>query len=183
MLFKNKQDWHLSNTMADAVKQVLKPAVPFLVSAFYINVSVTVPSPQSPSARSSLLPRPFVQISEFCLSSHEPITHAAPLVLSLWQPWIFSCSTSRLPFSFVSQPQRMIQQSEYHACSSGRAQRKRNERWPAWHNYVIMLFTWGVLWSFCVHARRAAAFFAPSTLRAGLGVANDWNLFLSTLFA
>lgn len=27
MLFKNKQNWHLSNTMADEVKQVLKPEI------------------------------------------------------------------------------------------------------------------------------------------------------------
>lgn len=115
-------------------------------------------------------------LSEFSWADH---TCRSTVALTLAAVALFLLNESP-PLFFCFPTQRMIQQSEYHAAALAHSVRGTS---VGRHDIIHLLFTWGVLCIFWVHARQAAAFFAPSTLRAGLGVANDWNLFLSTLFA
>lgn len=129
MLFKNKQDWHLSNAMADAVKQVLESEILFCLLPLhkchrYCTLSLKSLGTVLPPS-SAICPNKRV-LSEFSWAITRPLTLATVAL---------SCLASRLPF-LLFPAQRMIQQSEYHAATLERSARRIrvSQQGNAWHN-------------------------------------------------
>lgn len=116
MIFQNKQDWHLSNVMADAVKPVQKSQSPFCLSLFnkchrYCTLSLKLL--RTDLTPSSAISRNKCVLSEFLWA----ITHATALCSrcgSSSSSFLFSQSP---PLFFCSQPNAWFSRVNNHAAA------------------------------------------------------------------